>query len=62
MDNQGEIQPEPERILERRVRKVRNQAVPEVLVHWKGTTSEDATWEDYWPLRAKYPHLEGKVL
>jgi len=62
VDSQGEIQPEPEKLLDRRVRKVHNQVVVEVLVQWKGTTPDDATWEDFWPLKAKYPHLEGKVL
>lgn len=57
MDNQGEIQPESEQILQRHVRKFQNQAIPEVLVHWKGTEKEDATWEDFWPLSSKYPHL-----
>jgi hypothetical protein len=62
VDSGGAIQPEPQKILQRRVRKFQNQAVPEVLVQWQGTTQEDATWEDFWPLKAKYPHLEGKVL
>lgn len=44
VDAQGEIQPEPAAVLQRRFRKVKNQSLSEVLIHWKGTTVEDATW------------------
>jgi hypothetical protein len=46
VDNHGKIQPEPEQILQRRVRKLHNQAVPEALIHWKSTDVTNATWED----------------
>jgi hypothetical protein len=42
MDNHREIQPESEQVLQRQVRKFQNQAILEVLVHWKGIDKEDA--------------------
>lgn len=35
-DSQGQIQPEPEQILERRMRKCGNHALTEVLIKWVG--------------------------
>jgi len=62
VDAQGEIQPEPTAVLQRRFRKVNNQSLSEVLIHWKGTTVEDTTWEPYWDLCSRFPHLVDKVL
>ncbi|XP_042958052.1 uncharacterized protein LOC122293563 [Carya illinoinensis] len=62
VDSQGQVQPEPELILQRRMKKIRNNAVTEVLVKWLGASAEDSTWELLWKLRDQYPHLVGKVL
>jgi hypothetical protein len=62
VDAQGEIQPEPAAVLQCRFWKVNNQSLSEVLIHWKGTTVEDATWEPYWDLCSRFPHLVDKVL
>ncbi|CAL2271884.1 unnamed protein product [Prunus armeniaca] len=43
----GIVQDEPQAILERKLVKQGNVAGVDVLVHWKGHTPEDATWEDY---------------
>ncbi|KAF5459790.1 hypothetical protein F2P56_019708 [Juglans regia] len=58
----GQVQPEPEVILQRRMKRIRNHAVTEVLVKWLGAPIEDSTWELLWTLRDRYPHLVGKVL
>ncbi|PNX92424.1 retrotransposon-related protein [Trifolium pratense] len=54
---------EPETILA--VRKITQQGdeVKQVLVHWKGKTAEEATWEDELMIRSQFPKfaLEDKV-
>jgi hypothetical protein len=62
VDAKGEIQPEPESILDTRVSQHRGRSLTELLVRWKGTTAEEDTWEKAWWLRAQYPYLVGKVL
>jgi hypothetical protein len=62
VDSHGEIQPEPEKILQRQVQKVNNQALAEVLIKWKGSIVDNATWEDFWALRSRFSHLVDKVL
>jgi hypothetical protein len=61
VDAQGEIQPEPELVVESRTTQHCGRPVTELCVHWKGTTSEEDTWETAWKLRAQFPHLVGKV-
>ncbi|CAN0904946.1 hypothetical protein LINGRAHAP2_LOCUS23386 [Linum grandiflorum] len=51
-DNPG---PQPVAILERRVRKGREQ----VLVHWTHTTPADATWDDLDHLQIQFPGVLG---
>ncbi|KAF5472094.1 hypothetical protein F2P56_008836 [Juglans regia] len=62
MGTDGNLKPEPEKILHRRVWKHHNQPLTECLVQWKGQNEEDASWEPYEELKASYPHLAGKVL
>lgn len=62
MDFQGELAPEPEVILQRHGRKHNNRVVVDVLVQWQGTSPQDATWEPYWSLHKKFPHLVVNVL
>ncbi|KAA8532321.1 hypothetical protein F0562_032354 [Nyssa sinensis] len=42
----GFLEPKPERILQRRLKKKGNVAGVEVLVQWTGMEEADATWED----------------
>jgi hypothetical protein len=57
----GTLTPEPEAILERRLKKKGNRAGAEVLVKRKGMTESDATWEDLEELQKYFPDLVGKV-
>ncbi|XP_070681377.1 uncharacterized protein [Malus domestica] len=45
---------EPMSILQRRVYRKGNGAGVQLLVHWKGSKEEDATWEDYDELAKKF--------
>jgi len=45
IDAAGEIRPEPEELLARRMVKRHGKAATEVLVRWLGASSADATWE-----------------
>jgi hypothetical protein len=58
----GEIRPEPDFIVDRRLVKRRGRATTEVLVRWKGASSADDSWELLWTLQRQYPHLVDKVL
>jgi hypothetical protein len=62
VDTNGEIRPEPELIVNRRLVKHQGRAATEVLVRWRGASVEDDTWELLWTLQQQYPHLVGKVL
>lgn len=46
---------QPASILERRVVKKGNTAVPQVLVQWMGLPPSSTTWEDYHVLRTRFP-------
>lgn len=43
---EGKIRIEPIAIIDRRVVKKRNCAVPNILVRWSNLADEDATWEE----------------
>jgi len=45
----------PEKILERRLVKKGNNAVPQVLITWTGLPKEPATWEDYHVVKKHFP-------
>jgi hypothetical protein len=62
VDGNGEIQPEPEAIIDRRMVRQGSRASSEVLIKWVGAPAEDNTWESLYKLRNLYPHLVGKVL
>ena len=57
-EEEGSLVPVPQAILDRRIRKNKE----EVLVHWQGLSSTDATWEHLGDLRLRYSHdtLEDK--
>ena len=46
---------EPEKILEKKMVNRKNKAVTKVLVQWKGSSPEQATWEFYQDFVAKHP-------
>jgi len=39
------FQPEPDRIVDRDVKSLRNKEIPLVKVVWKGSLDDEATWE-----------------
>lgn len=57
----GTQSPKPGKIIARRLKKKGDNKIAELLVKWKDTTEEDATWVDLDELRQKFPDLEGKV-
>ena len=54
----------PERILERRMIKLRRHCIPMVKVQWQGHPPEEATWEHELDVRSQYPGLnfEDEIL
>jgi len=50
----GAVVPEPERAVRTRLAR----GVHQVLIHWKGETAANATWEDVAEFRAKYPGFQ----
>ncbi|GAU22407.1 hypothetical protein TSUD_122930 [Trifolium subterraneum] len=54
---------EPEAMLAARKIKQHGEEVKQVLIHWKGKTVEEATWEDELVIRGQFPKfaLEDKV-
>ena len=48
---------EPEVILDRKIRKLRNKEIALVKVQWKYHKGQDATWESEDEMKAKYPYL-----
>eukprot|EP00253_Pinus_taeda_P009634 PITA_09634 len=45
LDEEGSIWLQPEQVLNTRVKQLRSCMIKEVLVKWKDTSPEDATWE-----------------
>lgn len=63
MAGEQEEEFEPEAVLAvRRVQK-QGEEVKQLLIHWKGKTVEEATWEDYVMFKSQFPqfNLEDKV-
>lgn len=48
----------PQQILERRLVKKGNAAVPQIKVRWSGLSDDAVTWEDYHVLQQCYPEAE----
>ncbi|KAI3672993.1 hypothetical protein L6452_39099 [Arctium lappa] len=48
---------EPETIVDRKVRKLRNKEIALVKVQWRHHKGPEATWEPEEEMRLKYPHL-----
>lgn len=53
-----QIVEEPERILARRMAKINNTNTTQALIKWKQRAEEEATWENYWDLVAKFPTFD----
>ncbi|MCI13821.1 hypothetical protein A2U01_0034941, partial [Trifolium medium] len=53
---------EPEAVLATRKIKQQDEEVKQILVHWKGKSAEEATWEDEIMIRSQFPKfvLEDK--
>lgn len=54
-DLKHEVQ--PEKILDRIEKQLRNKTIPIVKIQWKGHTVEEATWELESEIRGRYPAL-----
>lgn len=54
----------PNRILQRRLVRRHNQAIPQVLISWDGAPASEATWMDYTAFKQQYPatNLEDEVV
>jgi hypothetical protein len=54
---------EPEAVLAARKIKQQQDEIKQVLIHWKGKSVEEATWEDEMMIRSQFPKfaLEDKV-
>lgn len=46
---------QPDRILDRRLVKKGNTAIPQVLLSWTGLPATSATWEDYYVVKEQFP-------
>ena len=57
VSDMGTLMVEPLRILDRRVRQLRNRLVDQVKVQWDKYSPGSATWEDAKTLRRDYPSL-----
>ena len=62
VDDIGQPCFEPIVVLQTRTKSLRSRDVTEVLVHWSGSTVDEATWESLHQLQISFPHLVGKVL
>ena len=45
----------PEKVLSRRLVKMGNAAVPQVLVKWSNIPEASATWEDFYVIKDRFP-------
>eukprot|EP00253_Pinus_taeda_P014391 PITA_14391 len=57
LDEEGSIWLQPEQVLDTRVKQLRDRMIKEVLVKWKDTSPEDATWEPATILQ-QFPQLQ----
>jgi hypothetical protein len=48
---------EPEKILDRRLVKKGNAALPQVLIKWTNLPEDAATWENWETLKVKFPNI-----
>eukprot|EP00253_Pinus_taeda_P018390 PITA_18390 len=57
LDEEGSIWLQPEQVMDTRERPLRGRVIREVLVKWKDTSPEDATWEPTTILQ-QFPQLQ----
>lgn len=50
MDWEGNIQPKPEAVLDRRMKQVDDHPMTDVLIRWNRTFTKDSLWESLWKL------------
>lgn len=55
---EGQLLAQPEKILDRKMVKKGNHTATKVLVKWSNLSETEATWEDYWNLRAQFSDLD----
>nr|GFD34448.1 hypothetical protein [Tanacetum cinerariifolium] len=48
---------EPEAILDRQDRVMRNKTIPFVKILWRNHSEREATWETEESIRTSYPHF-----
>jgi hypothetical protein len=50
--------------MDRRIVKRKNQAATQILIHWRGFSLVDATWEYAEDIATRFPHfnLDNKVV
>ncbi|GJY19448.1 retrotransposable element Tf2 [Tanacetum coccineum] len=53
---------EPESILDRQVRVMRNKTIPFVKILWRNHPEREATWETEESIRTSYPHCSFQVI
>ncbi|KAM2925087.1 hypothetical protein FF1_042643 [Malus domestica] len=56
--DEGLLQATPLAILQQRVVTKANSQIPEVFVHWKNHSKEDATWEEFDAFRQQFPSFQ----
>jgi hypothetical protein len=52
---EGDFQVQPVRVLDRKVKMIRNRVIELVKVQWTCYSPEDATWEHEDAMREEYP-------
>jgi hypothetical protein len=57
LDEEGSIWLQPQEVLDQREHHLYQRTIKEVLVQWKDTPPEDATWEPTTILQ-QFPHLK----
>jgi hypothetical protein len=57
VENEGDFQVEPVRILDRKVKVLRNKAIGLVKVQWTCYGPEEATWEQKETMQEEYPQI-----
>eukprot|EP00253_Pinus_taeda_P003397 PITA_03397 len=57
LDEEGSIWLQPEQVLDKQDKHLRDRMIKEVLVKWKDTSLEDATWEPVTILQ-QFPQLQ----
>jgi hypothetical protein len=54
---EGDFQVQPVRVLDRKVKMLRNRVIELVKVQWTFYGHEDATWKHEDAMQAEYPHI-----